>query len=100
MRGHNNAVMCASTEGPGSLFQSRQPILEIRTRKGPNFSWHRDPTGTLNAQNRDPKIRVINQLFQLYIFSSSFTINGWGEDDVRACVFGVFRALNILNGYV
>ena len=31
--------------------------------------------------------------------SSSFTNNGWGEDDVRACVFGVFRALNILNGY-
>ena len=32
--------------------------------------------------------------------SSSFTNNGWGKDDVRACVFGVFRALNILNGYV
>ena len=32
--------------------------------------------------------------------SSSFTNNGWGENDVRACVFGVFRALNILNGYV
>ena len=70
MCGHNNAAMCASTEGPGSLFQSRQPILEIRTRKGPNFSWHSDPTGTLNAQNRDPKIRVINQLFQLYIFDT------------------------------
>ena len=32
--------------------------------------------------------------------NSSFTINGWVENDVRACVFGVFRALNILNGYV
>ena len=32
--------------------------------------------------------------------SSSFTNNDWGENDVRACVFGVFRALNILNGYV
>ena len=32
--------------------------------------------------------------------SSSFTNNGWGENDVRACVFGVFRALHILNGYL
>ena len=30
--------------------------------------------------------------------SSSFTNNGWGENDIRACVFGVFRALDILNG--
>ena len=29
--------------------------------------------------------------------SSNFTNNGWGEDDVPACVF---RALNILNEYV
>ena len=32
--------------------------------------------------------------------NSSFTNNGWGENYVRAYVFGVFRALNILNGYV
>ena len=29
-----------------------------------------------------------------------FTKIGWGKYDVRACVFSVFRAFNILNGYV
>ena len=29
--------------------------------------------------------------------TTQFTNNGWGENDVRTCVFGVFRALNIQN---
>ena len=32
--------------------------------------------------------------------NSSFTNNGLGENDAHTCVIGVFRALNILNGYV
>ena len=32
--------------------------------------------------------------------SSSFTKIGWGKYDVWACVFSVFRAFSILNGYV
>ena len=77
MRRHNNAVMCASTQVPGSLFQPLRSILEIRTKQGPNFSWQRDPTLWANRDPerpkqgvpiRDPNTLVINQLLQLYIF--------------------------------
>ena len=102
MRGHNNAVR----RDDGSNTLKHISCFEEEITKLCNLSSLITYPSTKHCTEQcDSWIALpVTQIgFGMLVqrrHSSSFTNNGWGENDVRACVFGVFRALNILNGYV